>query len=277
MEKLKIVLKVMLVLCIGFIIPMESVALAKEQYSEKKLDKLLIKNGVPKEYLSDMVYEEKVSIIGDLGENFTYEGRTVEEYYVDKENNLVKIDRTKGDVSTLGTIPTTDLKLWFDVYNGSFNGKDGKSVYAKFQWNKYGVEVNNDRMGMSVDEGWYIIPDTYRCGVSRRASAEGSTASFKYYNDCGGRPGDIGFSGASWNFTGDGVSGKGVWNWQYMGWTNFFMQKKSSTANHKVVMKYIQDKSWLNGASFSVSWGWASIGYSSSSSYNEAAHDSTFK
>ncbi|OPH47396.1 hypothetical protein BC351_40030 [Paenibacillus ferrarius] len=270
--------KISIVLLICFILASVQVGAAAApingKMSERQLDQILLKSGFPQSYLNVTLLQDKEFIVGKSGTEMQYQGRTVEKYRLDEENNLVKIDSgNDGELTPMATIPTSDLDVWFDTFKVSVNGVYHQDVYPQFLWKK-GIVTINDSIGVAVPQGWEIISSENSC---QTYWAYQSTGPWSADSNCGGRPAQTSVYGFEW---------KSLWNASIHPYGNptfekgtayLRMKKTDSNAYNRVVGNYVHDTTAKSNATYQLTLYWLSVLYQpSSGTIDTAGFDKTF-
>ncbi|WP_146250307.1 hypothetical protein [Paenibacillus flagellatus] len=156
-------------------------------------DDVLRQKGYPQEILDILSYNDKQDLISNGVVKF--EGSSTKEYYYNDQGNLVQ----KGELSTLGTIPTTDLSL-VTLYSGLDPAPDGTKRYritTNFRWKNKPQIRDDDKIGLAYNEYFTTDPITngnYYCSHNTVLNGQ----YYQHVSNCGGRPSDISNSGAGW-------------------------------------------------------------------------------
>lgn len=232
----KKLLSVLCVILLSFSVVGQAFA-SNQDYTEEKLDNILLKAGYPEEYVKEMEYEYKLQLITIGGENFKFEGRETANFFINQNGELEELPKIEpGNVSIFGVIPTTDLITSIDVLNTSDASATKRLFTANFKW----VSANgikNDRLGMALPEGWDIIPTSFSC-LTYYSVLPSQGAPYNVAGSCGGRTSYQNLYGADWT-VGSNANDK-VDSW-YKGWVMFEAKRTSSNALNKIVANYAHD------------------------------------
>lgn len=210
--------------------------------------------------------DEKSFIVDSLlpGEKIVYE--TTEEHYYkfQEDGSLLEIPNTG---TPFATIPSSDLTVSSDIYDSTITNK-GKRVYANFKWNKtldnvFTPGTDGDKISIAVPSGWDITASSYGCNEY----SSGNNSSWVYQNDCGGRPYDLGYSGAVWSLT----QSTKVW---HKGTATLRMERTSTSAQNKVIGQYVRDTG--NSTTWTIGYGPASISITGNKSTDKVSWDTAF-
>lgn len=181
-----------------------------EESLEQRYNSELMSFGLSKEDISLMDMGMKEIILDDFRKEkesnpdskLSYHQGEVKEYYFDKNDNLVERPAT-GVFTTFGTIPETDLKLFFSTAN---NGQNIQRIFANFEWTKKET-APREFVGFSTESAFDIVPNTYEARIMRRSQ---TYYKWQYYNNAGGRPYKINSNyGATWQWSGGSAYYKG--------------------------------------------------------------------
>lgn len=237
----------------------------KLEVDEKVLDQYLLDAGAPQELIDRYEYEVKLDLYGLEG--LEYDTTTAVEYVEDPINGEL-VDKKKfqkpGGVLYGITIPTTKLKAWNDIWTYYYSGVKHKDVRASFEWLVHKDGTKGDKLALAIPSGWEIKAGSYYCAEYQSA---GNGTGWTYKSNCGGATYDIDYYGAVWSMT----RTADVW---HKGYAGFKMKRTSSSAQNKVVGKYVEDIG--NSTSWSIGWGPASVSISGNKSSNQRAWDTEF-
>lgn len=162
------------------------------------LDNELKRLGFMDSTILKMPIEQKKNIISNnpIGLNVT-----TQEFYINEEGELKELDINSDEYSAFATIPTTSLKLQTSVIDwGRISGRQTYTLMYEWDWLKPTAFAWTDTVALSYN-------DEFRTRISNNgdyyctagAWREGSNLPPTTTN-CGGRPGDISYGGAYWNY-----------------------------------------------------------------------------
>lgn len=238
--------------------------------SEEKIDKFLKKAGAPDDLLERWEYDQKLDLFNKGKESTIKFDTTKTSDYVrdEKTGELIESSEEQqpsGDFSTMATISKDKLKVSHDIWSMYSNGVKYKSVYANYEWvnTKYGG-TKGDKLAIAVPSGWAIKAGSYAC---KEFQSGWPANGYTYKANCGGGTYDLDFYGAVWSLTRTDY----VW---HKGWAGLDMKRTSSSAQLRVLSKYVEDSG--NSTSWSIGWGPMSVSISGNKSSNQVAWDTGF-
>ena len=238
---------------------------------EEKIDKFLVKAGAPDELLERWEYDQKLDLY-NKGKDSTIVFDTTEttDFVRDEgTGQLVEASEVQqqptGEFSTMATIPSDKLKVSHDIWSMHSGGVKYKSVYANYSWvnTKHGG-TKGDKLAIAVPSGWAIKAQSYEC---KEFQSGWPANGYTYKANCGGGTYDLDFYGAVWNLTRTDY----VW---HKGWASLDMKRTSSSAQLRVLSKYVEDTG--NSTSWSIGWGPMSVSISGNKGNNQVAWDTGF-
>jgi hypothetical protein len=259
---MKNALLIFLVIFGVLLVPISAFAEDSVILNKNEIEKKLFELGFPEEYIKMMELEQMQEIINSNPVQFS--GGEKVDYFFDEKGELQELN--PGTISLMGTIPRADLTLYNGkTYLGTFNGRKTYAIYVNWQWHKRPVFQYVDKVGLSYNDQFQTRVSNngaYSCR-SYTKKRDGSTASS---TNCYGRPSEISYGGAAWNYNHD----KNDYN--NSGWAQMHIETKStknSSGTGIVLSKYFH-KTGFPG-SLGVSIKYVSIGINSGSSYNTAS------
>lgn len=238
---------------------------------EETLNKFLKRTGAPDELISRWDYEQKLDIF-TKGKKANIEFDTTNTVEFDEQDlspvgepsaELIEAPED-GGFTTMATIPSSKLQVSHDIFTVVRDNVKYKSVYAHYRWwgTKY-KGTKNDKIAIAVPKGWSIRANSYACVEYQ----SGNSSSWGVHGRCSGRPYDLDFYGAVWNLTRT--------DWVYhKGWANLEMKRTSSSAQLKVLSKYIEDTG--SSTTWSIGWGPMSVSINGNKESNQAVWDTSF-
>lgn len=238
--------------------------------TEEEIDVFLINAGVPDEVLERWEYDQKLDLFNTGKEGKVEYDTTETSVYVRDENTGELIDsseiRPSGDFSTMATIGTDRLKKSHDIFTLTLSGVKHKRVYLDYEWVKAKRGgTKGDKIGIAVPDGWQIVAQSYACNEYQSGAPVG--LGWTHKATCGGGTYDLNFYGAVWSLTRtDDVF--------HRGWAKLDMKRTSTSAQLKVLGKYVEDTG--TSTSWSLSWGPASVSISGNKSNNQVSWDTAF-
>ncbi|MCM3443581.1 MULTISPECIES: hypothetical protein [Metabacillus] len=265
MKKLVVLLGLIMALSIGG----ASVSAAEKTISEDKVDKFLKKAGAPDELLERWEYDQKLDLYNKGKDNLIEFDTTKEEEFVRVANTgeLVEsdsVEQPSGEFTTMGTISKDKLKVSHDIWSMYSGGVKYKSVYANYEWVNPNSGTKGDKLAIAVPSGWAIKAGSYEC---KEFQSGWPANGYSYKANCGGGTYDLDFYGAVWSLT----RTDNVW---HKGWSSLDMKRTKTSAQLRVLSKYIEDSG--GSTSWSIGWGPMSVSISGNKSSNQIAWDTGF-
>lgn len=197
-----------------------------------------------------------------------FSGNVKSEYYLNEDQKLVEKPQNNGGITIMGTIPVTDMSIdVFKVELASEGGKKRYRIYNSWDWKTWTWFGLTDKAGLSYNSIFETDVTTngeYACATYHRQTPGGAES---YVGDCGGRPADISFGGASWNYD---KQASGFDN----GYVAMTIKAKVTSGTAILLGKVIHDTSF--SGTIGVQIGWAQLGYTSSGSFDEASGQDSF-
>lgn len=237
------------------------------KFSEKKIDNILARAGMPSTKINSTPLFIKKAIIEGSGLHFKFVSQIKSNYHRNQDGTLTKITTPKAGQISPNAISTSDLALTETVTQA---GSGQYLVSESFQWNVI-HSVTGDHIGIAVPEGWDLVANSY---WDNEWEAVGGVWRDYGQQFSGGRPDQIDIYGADWSFT--DAQSKDFPSWKVKGVVQFDMTQANPTAQRRVVGRYCEAPASTGSISVSVLFDSASISYSSSSSIQTAGVDASF-
>jgi hypothetical protein len=218
---------------------------AERNYTESELNQILINSGVPDNQLDKMIYDDKLFIVTNSGEDITYKGSELE---------------NEGDsASIMATIPNSEITLDMQYFETYVNGSKVLDIYPTFEW-KTSYRPKNNTLGVAVPSGWQIVSGQNSCQTHRQWTlSSGQPWELNNNQQCGGSPSTESVSGMAWtNFDDPKI---GIYNYRYKG-TMFFRAKRASGTAVRMVGNYVKDTTSNSNALYTVTLNWGLVGVS---------------
>lgn len=241
---------------------LQSVGLASG-VDEDFLDKHLKSAGASQELIDDWEYSQKLHFYNSGCS--TIDDTQVQEFYVDKDGTLKEVPQNVFAIGTRSTIPNSRLKVSHSFGTGWEYGVKYKLVYTKYEWITSSMMyrgTKGDKIAIAIPEGWRIKTGEYGC-----AEYQSGGFGWTQHGDGGGSPYDLNFYGAVWSLTATD-------NVRHKGWGSIKIEKTDSSADNKVISKYIQDVG--NSTSWGIGWGPLNVSISGNKASNQVSWDSSF-
>ncbi|MGW9124843.1 hypothetical protein ACWGPW_07560 [Paenibacillus chitinolyticus] len=264
-----------------------SVSFAKDKnYTEKQLNQILIKSGMPVNVIESLDVDYKRTIVTNSGENLKYAGSQVKTFHRDDETGeLIENPESSGGMFPQAAIPRSDLVFKITVFDGKYPAF--KEVYGNFEWLTTGkgpspgpYGINKDMFSIAVPDGWEIQSGKYGALMYKNwfnpvsgtytGWVDNGTKGFEN----GGQPASDGYSmyGAAWRMNTSDNSN------MYKGTTWLTMRRVDSDAPQRIIVQYMEAKENAIGQ-FGVSLAWKALSVTytpTAGSKNEANADATF-
>jgi hypothetical protein len=236
--------------------------------TEKKLDTKLKKLGFPDEYISILPLEQKQDIIESDPVGFGGFEKT--DFYLDENGQMQEIKQ--DEISIMGTIPKADMTLWNGRSDlGYINGRKTYRIYVNWEWHISPWFGYEDKIALSYNDEFQTRVSNngnYTC----KSYVKSTDSNYSKTTDCFGRPSEITFGGAAWNY--DIAYGGQMLN---SGWAMMDIESKKNNkpSGTGIILSKYYHKTGVSG-SIGLSIGYVSISVSSGSGYDEAAAQSSW-
>lgn len=237
-----------------------------KSYTDDQLDKILTKKlKFPDDVVEQLSRSAKEDFVNNNAKHLSFK---VKHYKQNSDGSLDEINSTNGEFTTMGTIPSDRLTLITGrTALSTQNGADRYLFYSEAEWSSDYAYDYTDQLAISYSDDFEADEYTdggYYC---------------KHYNvvtngtlsSCGGNPGTIDQSGASWSV--DIHNGKidGVYASLKVQENDLKNEGIRTTGN--IISKYAHKTGIPGGISVSI--GWASIS-NESSGHDEMADQEVF-
>lgn len=240
-----------------------------QQYTDKEINTILDKAGVPKSLMDELDVSTKRFIVENSGDNLEYVGSKAQYFVRNPETGILEeVETDPSDISPMA-IPSADLKLTPIHFNISINGIQMVEIFSSFEWlrnPKTGPDgINQDHIAIAVPEGWEIQAGRYGCGYQKYDYSinQGWHWSTVSSFGCGdnGTPTEFGgLYGAAWEFVRQGSGDVGIPFIKYKGTVKLTMKKVDPNAIHRIVTSYNEASSnFFGNYSVTLAWGAASV------------------
>lgn len=268
MKSIKKMLSMSLVLVFMLVMPVVSFAeesmAAKERTTPITIEELnneLKQLGFSDQIVLEMPLDQKQYIISKNPVGlFNLE---THDFYISENGEMREIN--SDEYSTFKTIPTADLTMTTSVIDlGRISGRQTYTLIYQWSWKKTTAFAWTDRVALSYNDEFQTRISTNGAYSCRSSSYRAGSTLPPTGTNCGGRPADVTYGGASWNYDvklGDINSG----------WVTMDIETKATNKSGSLITlaKYYH-KTGLPG-SLGLNIGYASIDVTSGSGYDEAA------